>query len=189
MNSKSEIHNEESIIIVDFGSQFSHLIARRLREINIYSILISHSSDFDSVRDLNPKGIILSGGPYSVYDTNAPLAPEWVFESNLPILGICYGMQLITHQLNGKVSASAKREYGHAKLTQNHLTSSLLDSIDDNNDVWMSHGDKIDSLPTGFECIASTVTTPYAVIVKDNIFGLQFHPEVFTTRVMLFFSL
>ena len=91
MNLKSEIHNEESIIIVDFGSQFSHLIARRLREINVYSILISHSSDFDSVRDLNPKGIILSGGPYSVYDTNAPLAPEWVFESNLPILGICMG--------------------------------------------------------------------------------------------------
>ena len=96
MNSKSEIHNEESIIIVDFGSQFSHLIARRLREINVYSILVSHSSDFDYVKRLNPKGIILSGGPYSVYETNAPLAPDWVFSSNLPILGICYGMQLIT---------------------------------------------------------------------------------------------
>ena len=85
MNSKSEIHNEESIIIVDFGSQFSHLIARRLREINIYSILISPSSDFDALKRLNPKGIILSGGPYSVYDTNAPLAPDWVYTSNLPI--------------------------------------------------------------------------------------------------------
>ena len=89
MNSKSEIHNEESIIIVDFGSQFSHLIARRLREINVYSILVSHSSDFDYVKRFNPKGIILSGGPYSVYETNAPLAPDWVFSSKLPILGIC----------------------------------------------------------------------------------------------------
>ena len=182
MNSKSEIHNEESIIIVDFGSQFSHLIARRLREINVYSILVSHSSDFDYVKRLNPKGIILSGGPYSVYETNAPLAPDWVFSSNLPILGICYGMQLITQKLNGKVSASSKREYGHAKLNKNILSSSLLDSIEDNNDVWMSHGDKIDRLPNGFECIASTENTPYAVIGKDNIYGLQFHPEVSHTN-------
>ena len=182
MNSKSEIHNEESIIIVDFGSQFSHLIARRLREINIYSILISPSSDFDALKRLNPKGIILSGGPYSVYDTNAPLAPDWVYTSNLPILGICYGMQLITHQLNGKVTASSKREYGHAKLNKKSLSTTLLDSIDDNNDVWMSHGDKIDSLPIDFECIASTENTPFAVIRKDNIYGLQFHPEVSHTN-------
>ena len=182
MNSKSEIHNEESIIIVDFGSQFSHLIARRLREINVYSILIPPSSDFDTVKRLKPKGIILSGGPYSVYDTNAPLAPDWVYTSNLPILGICYGMQLITHQLNGKVTASSKREYGHAKLNKNNLSTTLLDSIDDNNDVWMSHGDKIDSLPIDFECIASTENTPFAVIKKDNIYGLQFHPEVSHTN-------
>lgn len=182
MSSKSKIINEESIVIVDFGSQFSHLIARRLREINVYSILVSNSTDLTSIKHLKPKGIILSGGPFSVYDSKAPLAPQWVFECGLPVLGICYGMQLITHQLNGKVSASNKREYGHARLNKNSITTSLLDGIEDLNSVWMSHGDKIDSLPEGFECLASTDNTPNAVIGKNNIFGIQFHPEVSHTN-------
>ena len=111
--------HRESIVVVDFGSQYSRLIARRIRESKVYCEIVSFEATWDSVQELNPKGIVLSGGPSSVYDENAPAAPMWVYESNLPVLGICYGMQVMVHQLGGAVSLASKREYGHAILHQN----------------------------------------------------------------------
>ena len=110
---------QESILVVDFGSQYSRLIARRVRESKVYCEIVPHDATWDSVAPLNPKGIILSGGPASVYEEDAPLAPLWVYDSGLPVLGICYGMQVMVHQLGGKVAPGAKREYGHAGLHQN----------------------------------------------------------------------
>ena len=116
----------ESVLVIDFGSQYSRLIARRVREANVYCELIQHTADWDEVVHLNPKGVILSGGPASVYDLGAPLAPSWVFDKGLPVLGICYGMQAVVHQLGGKVEPSSKREYGHAMLQQQGRDASRL---------------------------------------------------------------
>ena len=129
----------ESILIVDFGSQYSRLIARRVRENSVYCEIISFNTNWSEVEGLNPKGIILSGGPASVYDETSPLAPLWVFESGLPILGICYGMQVLVHQLGGKVSASTKKEYGHAVLYQNKPNEPLFTGLPQSLPVWMKH--------------------------------------------------
>ncbi len=169
----------EGVVIVDFGSQYSHLIARRVRELNVYCEVVSHTDTWDAVERINPKGVILSGGPSSVYDDDAPLAPTWVYEKNLPILGICYGMQVLVHQLGGLVSPSTKREYGHAVLHQNHSESLLFGQLDPSMPVWMSHGDKIQGLPPGFSALGYTDNSPIAVMGGGkDVFGLQFHPEV-----------
>ena len=115
----------EPILIVDFGSQYSHLIGRRVRELNVYCEIVSHTTSWNEISNLNPRGIILSGGPASVYDKFAPLAPSWIYESQLPILGICYGMQVIAHQLGGKVDSSVQREYGHSILHKNEYEEKL----------------------------------------------------------------
>mgnify|MGYP001216292993 FL=1 len=169
----------DSILIIDFGSQYSRLIARRIRESKVYCEIISHKSSWDDISKLNPKGVILSGGPSSVYDESAPLCPLWVYESGLPVLGICYGMQVMVHQLGGTVSNSAKREYGHAILHQNATQEKLFNGLGSSMSVWMSHGDRIDALPPGFESKAFTDNSPIAVIGNNaNLFGIQFHPEV-----------
>ena len=172
----------ESILIVDFGSQYSRLIARRVRESSVYCEIVSYNTKWGAVKGLNPKGIILSGGPASVYDERSPLAPLWVFESGLPILGICYGMQVLVHQLGGKEAASTKKEYGHAVLHQNKPNESLFTGLPQSLPVWMSHADQVTELPPGFVSMAHTDNSPIAVVGNDKgILGIQFHPEVVHT--------
>ncbi len=171
---------EEAVVIIDFGSQYSRLIARRVRECRVYCEIVSHNAEWDDVRKINPKGVILSGGPASVYEEGAPLAPLWVYDSGLPVLGICYGMQVLTHQLGGKVVQATEREYGHAVLHQN-VPNSLFANMPPSMPVWMSHGDQIAELPPGFSSLAYTDNSPVAVMGSDSIIGLQFHPEVVHT--------
>ena len=172
----------ESILIVDFGSQYSRLIARRVRESSVYCEIVSYNTKWGAVEGLNPKGIILSGGPASVYDERSPLAPLWVFESGLPVLGICYGMQVLVHQLGCKVAASTKKEYGHAVLHQNKPNESLFTGLPQSLSVWMSHADQVTELPPGFVSMAHTDNSPIAVVGNDKgILGIQFHPEVVHT--------
>jgi len=169
----------EAIVIIDFGSQYSQLIARRIRELNVYCELVSHQTSWANIEHLNPRGFILSGGPASVYVKDAPLPPSFIYESRLPVLGICYGMQAITHQLGGSVEPGLKQEYGHAILHVSKVDSPLLADLPDSSPVWMSHADKIEQPPRGFSALAYTDNTPVAVMGNDNnIFGLQFHPEV-----------
>ena len=171
---------EEAVVIIDFGSQYSRLIARRVRECRVYCEIVSHNAEWDDVSKINPKGVILSGGPASVYEEGAPLAPLWVYDSGLPVLGICYGMQVLTHQLGGKVVQATEREYGHAVLHQN-VPNSLFANMPPSMPVWMSHGDQISELPPGFKSLAYTDNSPVAVMGSDSIIGLQFHPEVVHT--------
>ena len=169
----------EAIAIIDFGSQYSHLIARRVREANVYSEIIRHNAPRQAVDHLDLRGVILSGGPRSVYEPGAPLAPAWVFDAGVPVLGICYGMQAISHQLGGKVVAGLKREYGHAVIHRDGDSGGLFEGLDSDIPVWMSHGDRIDTLPPGFRAIAYTDNSPIAALASDSkIFGIQFHPEV-----------
>ena len=175
----------ESVLVIDFGSQYSRLIARRIRESKVYCEIVTHDVDWDHVKSLNPKGIVLSGGPASVYDEDAPLAPAWVFDCGLPVLGICYGMQAMVHQLGGTVAKSQKREYGHAVLHQNSSmdfytdSQRLLEGLPASLPVWMSHADRITQLPPGFKSKAYTDNAPIAMIGNDNgMIGIQFHPEV-----------
>ena len=135
--------NTETIIIIDFGSQYSRLIARSIRELNVYCEIVSHKSTWEDIKKSNPKGVILSGGPASVYETNAPLAPNWIYDQDIPVLGICYGMQLLVHQLDGVVEPSDKKEFGHATLNTSDKNNSLFQGISENSSVWMSHGDKV----------------------------------------------
>jgi GMP synthase (glutamine-hydrolysing) len=167
----------DSVVILDYGSQYSQLIARRVREANVYSELLPHDVAWSEVEPISPKGIILSGSPSSVYETGAPTLPDWVLESNLPVLGICYGMQLITHVLGGNVGKAEEREYGPATI---HVSrhDSIFAGLPDELDVWMSHGDRIESVPPGFESLASSDNSPFAAMQRDHIIGIQFHPEV-----------
>ena len=180
----SEAENEpqsvnEGIIVIDFGSQYSHLIARRIRELKVYSEVFTASSTWETVRHINPKGVILSGGPASVYDPGAPRIPDWVFERDLPVLGICYGMQALVHQLGGEVIPGQAQEYGSAVLHQDGGEASLFTELPPTFQVWMSHGDRIATLPPGFSSLAYTENSPVAALGNGNgIFGLQFHPEV-----------
>ena len=169
----------EGIIVIDFGSQYSHLIARRIRELKVYSEIVTSSSTWEMVSHINPKGVILSGGPASVYDPGAPRIPHWVFERELPVLGICYGMQALVHQLGGEVVPGQAQEYGSAVLHQNGGDLSLFQELPPTFQVWMSHGDRIASLPPGFTSLAYTENSPIAALGDGKkIFGLQFHPEV-----------
>ena len=169
----------EAIIVLDFGSQYNLLIARRVREAQVYCELMPHDTPWEKIAPLNPKGFILSGGPASVYEPNAPLAPAYVYESHLPVLGICYGMQVITKQLGGQVTPGTRREYGHAVMHLSQMDSPLFAGLPESTTVWMSHGDKIVEMPQGFDALAYTENSPYAVIGnRNNVYGLQFHPEV-----------
>jgi len=170
----------DTIIILDFGSQYSQLIARRVREHQVYSELLPWNADHQRVQALNPKGFILSGGPNSVYAPGAPQVPAYVLESGVPVLGICYGMQALTHALGGRVAPATEREYGPAEVIPLSTNPLLPDS---QFSVWMSHGDRIESLPAGFMRLAESNNSPFAAMgdPKRGYFGLQFHPEVHHT--------
>lgn len=170
----------KTIVILDFGSQYSRLIARRVREANTYCELVPHDAGPEILEDQDVVGIILSGGPNSVYEDDAPMAPTWVYDAGVPILGICYGMQLIAHQLGGTVARGTEREYGHAVVHKDGQDNILFDGLENEVPVWMSHGDKIEELPPGFKSMAYTENSPLAVMGNENgtYFGIQFHPEV-----------
>ena len=177
------MEHKELILILDFGSQYTQLIARRIREENVYSEIHPHNYSTEEILKLNPQGIILSGGPMSVYDKGAPEIESNLFELGIPILGVCYGLQLIAKEFNGSVEIAEDREYGKANIILKN-ESVLLRDIKDDSIVWMSHGDLINKIPDGFVLNASTENTPNCVISNDekNIFGLQFHPEVAHTE-------
>ncbi len=171
---------DPSILILDFGSQYSELIARRIRETNVFSLVVSNCISIEEIKNINPKGIILSGGPNSVYEKNAPKCDEKIFNLGIPILGICYGMQLMVKELGGSVISATKRaEYGRAPIKIDQ-ESDLLSDVEDKSIMWMSHGDSINCMPDGFNKIAHTENTPHAAISNDlkKLFGVQFHPEV-----------
>jgi len=171
---------DPSILILDFGSQYSELIARRIRETNVFSLVVSNCISIEDINKIKPKGIILSGGPNSVYEENAPRCDEKIFNLGIPILGICYGMQLMVKELGGSVTSAIKKaEYGRAPLSIDQ-DSELLYEVEDKSIMWMSHGDSINSLPDGFNKIAHTDNTIHAAIsnYKKKLFGVQFHPEV-----------
>lgn len=171
--------DRQMIIILDFGSQYSELIARRIRETQVYSEVLSYRTSLEQIRQLAPKGIILSGGPNSVYDPGAPHSDPELWNLGIPILGVCYGMQLMVKQLGGEVERSDRGEYGKAALLIDDPTD-LLTNVEDSTTMWMSHGDSVTLLPDGFEILAHTTNTPCAAIAdhQRKLYGVQFHPEV-----------
>ena len=173
----------KAIIIIDFGAQYSRLIARRVRESNTYCEIIPYDAGSEILNEQDVIGVILSGGPNSVYEDGAPMAPAWVFDAGVPILGICYGMQLIAHQLGGKVESVTEREYGHAVIHKDGQDNVLFEGLDSEIPVWMSHGDRIEELPPGFRSLAYSENSPIAVMGNEEgtYFGIQFHPEVVHT--------
>ena len=173
------VTDSDAIAVIDFGSQYTHLIARRIRELNVYSEIVPASAGPEALSHLNARGIILSGGPASVYDPGAPAIPDWVMDFDGPVLGICYGMQAMVHRLGGSVAAGAVREYGHAELIAGDTNDRLLAGVASPAPVWMSHGDRVERLPDGMIPLAHTANTDCAA-VTDGVkwYGLQFHPEV-----------
>ncbi|MEK8162584.1 glutamine-hydrolyzing GMP synthase [Morganella morganii] len=186
----TNIH-QHRILILDFGSQYTQLIARRIREIGVYCELWAWDVTEEQIRNFNPNGIILSGGPESTTEHNSPRAPEYVFSAGVPVLGICYGMQTMSMQLGGAVETSDEREFGYAQVEIREtceLFRGIQDMLDDNGkpllDVWMSHGDKVTAIPSDFVTVASTETCPFAIMANDEkrFYGVQFHPEVTHTH-------
>ena len=175
--------HDQRILILDFGSQYTQLVARRIREIGVYCELWSWDVEEADIREFNPDGIILSGGPESVTEDNSPRAPQYVFDSGVPVFGICYGMQTMAEQLGGKVATSTEREFGYAAV-QVTGESALFADLETTQDVWMSHGDKVVEIPADFTKIAETDTCPYAAMANEDkkYYGVQFHPEVTHTK-------
>ena len=169
----------EKILILDFHGQYNQLIARRVRECNVYSEIVPYDIDINKIKELAPKGIIFTGGPSSVYEENAPTIDKKVLELGIPILGICYGMQLITYLLGGHVEQADKREYGTMNVKFDN-TSPLFSGFDTQNDCLMTHTDIVRTLPNGFLNIASTSNCPNAGMANEErkLYGIQFHPEV-----------
>ncbi len=173
----------DTILVLDFGSQYTQLIARRVRESNVYSEILPWDIDEDKIKSMSPKGIILSGGPDSVTNTYTPRVPKIVFELNIPILGICYGMQTLAEQMGGQVISADQKEFGYVELKINN-ESVLFSDLQKSLNVWMSHGDQVQDLPDDFELVASTETAPIAAMQHNSkpIYALQFHPEVTHTE-------
>jgi GMP synthase (glutamine-hydrolysing) len=179
---RAAVVERDAVAVIDFGSQYSQLIARRVREHHVYCELIPHDAAEERVRGLNPRGFILSGGPASVYAPDAPLIPHYVLNSGKPILGICYGMQLLAHQLGGEVEPGTKREYGPAVVHVGDPPAAIFRGLPPEFAVWMSHGDVVRRLPPGFCSAATSDNSPTAAMWNgDGLIGLQFHPEVVHT--------
>jgi GMP synthase (glutamine-hydrolysing) len=170
----------DSVIVIDYGGQTAQLIARRIREAHVYCELVPHDTSATILDELQPKGIVLSGGPNSVYEPGAPGLPGWVLDSGLPVLGICYGMQLLAHGKGGTVAHATQREYGPARITAIN-GHPLFRGMPEELDVWMSHGDRIEALPEGFEPLAVSENSPSAAMGMESLIGVQFHPEVVHT--------
>ncbi|MDA8621390.1 glutamine-hydrolyzing GMP synthase [Psychrosphaera sp.] len=190
MSIEKDIH-QHKILILDFGSQYTQLIARRVREIGVYCELWAWDVTEEQIKEFAPNGIILAGGPESVTEHNSPRAPEYVFNAGVPVLGICYGMQTMSQQLGGAVEISMEREFGYASVEvvkESALLKNIEDSINSAGnsmlDVWMSHGDKVSAIPAGFSTIAKTDSCPYAIMSNEEkrFYGVQFHPEVTHTK-------
>jgi GMP synthase (glutamine-hydrolysing) len=180
--SPSAAAERDAVAVIDFGSQYSQLIARRVREHHVYCELIPHDAPEERVRAMRPKGFILSGGPASVYASDAPLVPRYVLDSGKPILGICYGMQVLAYQLGGEVEPGTKREYGPAVVRVSDPPAAIFRGIPPEFSVWMSHGDIVRRLPPGFCAAATSDNSPAAAMWNgDGLIGLQFHPEVVHT--------
>ena len=175
----------DTILVLDFGSQYTQLIARRIRELDVFSVILPWDISKERIAEINPIGIILSGGPESVTNNNTPRVPKIIFDLEIPILGICYGMQTLAEQFGGQVTSSTRKEFGHASITLEQA-SILFDGFDAGSviDVWMSHGDHVSTLPDQFNLIASTPSAPIAAMThsKKPIYALQFHPEVTHTK-------
>ena len=177
--------NIDTVLVLDFGSQYTQLIARRIRELNVFSVILPWDISTEKIKSLNPKGVILSGGPESVTKSNTPRIPEIIFELDVPVLGICYGMQTLAEQFGGQVSSSKNKEFGHAQILL-EKPSLLFDGFSSGSsiDVWMSHGDHVTTIPNEFNLTASTKSAPIAAMehVNKPIYALQFHPEVTHTK-------
>ena len=172
----TDIHSDK-ILILDFGSQYTQLIARRIRELGVYCEIWAYDNDLSVVEEFAPNGIILSGGPSTVTEDHTPRAPEGIFEMGVPVLGICYGLQCMASMLGGDVSTSDKREFGHAEVELCE-TNALITEV--SQSVCMSHGDKVTAIPDGFKIIAKSPNAPLCAIADDDrkFYGVQFHPEV-----------
>ncbi len=170
----------ERVLVLDFGSQYAQLIARRVREQDVYCEIVRHDLSAERIRELAPRGLILSGGPASVYEGSAPRCDAEIFKLGVPVLGICYGMQLACEALGGKVASSPLREYGRARCRISAKDESLFDDVSPETEVWMSHGDQVTSVSEDFVALATTETCPVAAVKHASlpIYGLQFHPEV-----------
>lgn len=175
MNSKKH----DVVLVLDFGGQYNQLITRRVRELNVFSELVSYKTSAEKIKEIGPKGIIFSGGPSSVYGEGAPKCDPEIFKLGIPIFGICYGMQLITNELGGKVEKAENREYGKA-IIKTDINSPFFKDMEEEQQVWMSHGDYITAIPEGFTSIAKTDSTPYAAFCHEEkkMYGVQYHPEV-----------
>jgi GMP synthase (glutamine-hydrolysing) len=173
----------QRIVVLDYGSQYSQLICRRVREVNVFAELVPWDQADELLPALQPTGIILSGGPNSVYETGAPTLPAAVLAAGVPVLGICYGLQLLAHMLGGRVAAGEEREYGAAAITITGDGGELFAGLPAAIDVWMSHGDRVEALPPGFTSIAHSGNSPYAAVVDParRLYAIQFHPEVVHT--------
>ncbi|MEW9106169.1 glutamine-hydrolyzing GMP synthase, partial [Paenibacillus sp.] len=171
--------HHEMIVVLDFGGQYNQLIARRIRDMGVYSELVPYNTSIERIQELNPKGIVFSGGPASVYEENSPLVDPRIYELGLPIMGICYGMQMMSHQLKGKVERAGKREYGKADVVF-QPDSELAHGLEANQTVWMSHTDLVVELPEGFRVDAGTEHAPIAAMShpEKRFYAVQFHPEV-----------
>ncbi|MCY9515176.1 glutamine-hydrolyzing GMP synthase [Paenibacillus apiarius] len=171
--------HHEMIVVLDFGGQYNQLIARRIRDLGVYSELIPYNTPVERIQELNPKGIVFSGGPASVYEENSPLVDPRIYDLGLPIFGICYGMQMMSHQLSGKVERAGKREYGKADVVF-QPDSDLIKDLEPNQTVWMSHTDLVVELPEGFRVDAGTEHAPIAAMShpEKRFYAVQFHPEV-----------
>ena len=176
-------HPQESIVVIDFGSQYSQLITRRVRECNVYCELIPYNAERSKFEQLSPRGYILSGGPMSVNNPTAPHLPDFVLESGLPVLGICYGLQLFAYHLGGQVTQARRAEYGLAQLQITEPGAKIWKGLPRSLPVWMSHGDQVVGLPPGFEVVATTENAPIAAMADERraLYGVQFHPEVVHT--------
>ncbi|MDG6999273.1 MAG: glutamine-hydrolyzing GMP synthase [Nitrososphaerota archaeon] len=170
----------EKILVLDFGAQYAHLICRRIRELGVYAELVPFDVTPDEIRTRHARGLILSGGPMSVYDDGAPLPDPSIYSIGIPILGICYGLQAMVHQNGGKIRRSNKREYGKAELKP-ETDSPLFAGVQQKTVCWMSHGDAAESIPEGFQSVASTQNSKYAAISSNSLYAVQFHPEVTQT--------